>query len=748
VALKDQVLEYGRLYTNAQTQLKALSAKNAPYAELKAKLASAEATRQLLVNRLRDTKLFVDSAMGYYRVYGQASAKDIDWKKRAMKIAAVSAVGAGMGLLVGMLLACFVEVSDTRLKTISDIERVTNLPVLATLGDLEKMSAEEQIGWAFRTLTILRGKLCKHPDDALVCGIISSRHGEGRSTWVNQLVSAASQRGLRVLTVDTRPTADGPRTEPRPPQHATRPANNGNSNGKSEESARKGPIVTPPPTNPPTPVSKEDQEANDLLSKPMAVAERLKDPESIVHIPIPGWVWSLQRRQQWQEALQQWREIDNTVILIELPPASCPEAILLAEKIPQLIWLVGSGMADVQETREQLETLRHAHCNIVGAVLNQAPPPAVNTRFTRWFSRFSAMILLGLGLGVCAGVAAEAPGDAKPREDVRPAGVAAQAPTLAAEDQPKEQKLAFSGTKEIRRAKWQEKLTLGAGDAMDISLYGHPDLTRTNIFVGPDGRISYLQVQGLKVEGMTIEELRARLDEELAKYFNVARTIVIPTAFTSKKYYVLGKVNSKGVYSLDRPMTIVEAVARAQGLETGLYERHTVEMADLSRSFLIRNGQRQTVDFEKLFYDGDLKQNIMIEPNDFLFFGAAASKEIYVLGEVMNPGAVGFVPNATIITAITDRGGYTDRAYKRRVLVVRGSLNKPETFVVDTKEILEAAKPDFKLESHDIVYVGHRPWIRAEELLDEATQSFIEGFVTAFSGVKIGPFIKHPIFGD
>src|SRR3954466_1933154 len=384
----------------------------------------------------------------------------------------------------------------------------------------------------------------------------------------------------------------------------------------------------------------------------MAVAERLKDPESIVHIPIPGWVWSLQRRQQWQEALQQWREIDNTVILIELPPASHPEAILLAEKIPQLIWLVGSGMADVQETREQLETLRHAHCNIVGAVLNQAPPPALNTRFTRWFSRFSAMILLGLGL--CAGIQAQD----------QPDKSAAQPATA---DQPKEQKLAFSGTAEIKRAKWQERLTLGSGDAMDISLYGHPDLTRTNIFVGPDGRISYLQVQGMKVEGLTIEELRAKLDEELAKYYNVARTMVVPTVFSSKKYYVLGKVNSKGVYSLDRPMTIIEAVARAQGLETGLYERNTIEMADLSRSFLIRNGQKQEVDFEKLFYEGDLSQNITIEPNDFLFFGAAASKEIYVLGQVLNPGPVGFVPDATVITAITDRGGFTDRAYRGKV---------------------------------------------------------------------------------
>jgi protein involved in polysaccharide export with SLBB domain len=222
----------------------------------------------------------------------------------------------------------------------------------------------------------------------------------------------------------------------------------------------------------------------------------------------------------------------------------------------------------------------------------------------------------------------------------------------------------------------------------------------------------------------------------------------VPTAFNSKKYYILGKVVTKGVFPLDRPMTVIEAVARAQGLETGLYERNTVDMADLSRSFLIRNGQRQKIDLEKLFYDGDLTQNIVIEPDDFLFFGAASVHENYVLGEVMNPGPVGYMQSATVITAITDRGGYTQRAYKGKVLVVRGSLNKPTTYVIDTKDILNGAMPDFKLEPKDIVYVSSRPWIRAEELLDEATQSFIQGFVTAFSGVKIGPFIKNPIFGN
>src|SRR6185436_6572108 len=102
------------------------------------------------------------------------------------------------------------EAMDTRLKTAADIEKLTGLPVLATLGDLKKMNAEQQIHWAFRTLTLLRGKLNRSSNQGLVCGFISSGHGEGRSTWIKLLVSAASQRGLKVLTVDTRAAASHP----------------------------------------------------------------------------------------------------------------------------------------------------------------------------------------------------------------------------------------------------------------------------------------------------------------------------------------------------------------------------------------------------------------------------------------------------------------------------------------------------------------------------------------------------------
>jgi len=88
-------------------------------------------------------------------------------------------------------------------------------------------------------------------------------------------------------------------------------------------------------------------------------------------------VWNLDRRRQWHLALAHWRAIDNLVLLVELPPASVPESVLLAESLPQLIWLVDSGKASIRDTKEQLDMLRHARCQIVGAVLNHEPEPII-----------------------------------------------------------------------------------------------------------------------------------------------------------------------------------------------------------------------------------------------------------------------------------------------------------------------------------------------------------------------------------
>ena len=286
-----------------------------------------------------------------------------------------------------------------------------------------------------------------------------------------------------------------------------------------------------------------------------------------------------------------------------------------------------------------------------------------------------------------------------------------------------------------KRAAWQQHLTLGPGDVLTLSLVDMPETLHVEVPVGPDGRISYLQAANVMASGLTIDELRAKLEDELKKYYQNPRTIVTPVAYRSKHYFVMGAVANKGVYIFDRPTTVIEAIARAGGLETGLFAAKTVELADLQRSFLVRNGQRLPVDFERLFQHGDLSQNITLDPGDYLYFASAAGNEIYVLGEVVSPGPMVFNTRPTVLNAVATRGGFTSHAFKSRVLVVRGSLQHPQTFVINTSNTLSGKEKDFALQPHDIVYVSQNPWVIAGEVIDVAAKAFVQALT--FQGATL-----------
>ena len=115
-----------------------------------------------------------------------------------------------------------------------------------------------------------------------------------------------------------------------------------------------------------------------------------------------------------------------------------------------------------------------------------------------------------------------------------------------------------------------------------------------------------------------------------------------------------------------------------------------------------------------------------------------------MLGEVGIPGPLVYTANLTAVGAIAARGGFTQRAYKSRVAVIRGSLNHPQTFTVDVWKTMEGRALDLKLEAKDIVYVTYRPFIKAEDLLDLGVTAFIQGATAEWTGKNIGPIITSP----
>lgn len=310
-----------------------------------------------------------------------------------------------------------------------------------------------------------------------------------------------------------------------------------------------------------------------------------------------------------------------------------------------------------------------------------------------------------------------------------------QAPSLSAQD---------SADPAENPVSWRERYTLGPSDVINIRFYGRTELERPGVRIAPDGTISYLQVNSLDVNDMTIDELRATLEKALAKYYRNPRIVITPGELKSKRYVILGKVVDKGVFTLERPITLLEAIARSRGIETGLFEQSTVEIADMDRSFIVRRGKRLDVDFAKLYYEGDLSQNVYIEPQDYIYFASNLSNEYFVLGAVAQPGAQGFSNRASIISAVTRREGFTEGSWKKRVLVVRGSLSEPEPHVVDVEAILAGRAPDFALQPGDIIYVNDRPWYRAEQILDIAVQNFLKSATSTWVNQNVPDAIQQP----
>ena len=323
---------------------------------VRSRLASLEAARLPLAARQSLFQNLVDSPPGQMQVLIPARSQDVLKNGREIKVASVSVFAALVGLIAAALLVLLVEATGRKLKTDDDLRRVTRLPVLASLGNLRKMNQPAREQWSFQAWTALQGRLDSAAHRGIVCGIISSSDGEGRSTLIDLLARAASQRGYRVLTIDTCPGHE---------------ANGSFTSGHYRE----------PGADYGDPTIRTN-----VLASPGDVAHRLvgASPQVIVEISLPDWSWNLERRNQLEAALDHWRSIDNVVIFINLPPASKPQAVLLAEGLSNVVWLADSGRADAAETRSQIETLRHGRCRLVGAVLNHAPSHRLKDLFPRW----------------------------------------------------------------------------------------------------------------------------------------------------------------------------------------------------------------------------------------------------------------------------------------------------------------------------------------------------------------------------
>jgi len=276
-----------------------------------------------------------------------------------------------------------------------------------------------------------------------------------------------------------------------------------------------------------------------------------------------------------------------------------------------------------------------------------------------------------------------------------------------------------------------EPFTLGPGDRVEIQVMGDV-ASKVATVVGPDGKLYFDLLPGLDVWGLTLAQTKSLIEKQYSQYVREPpKVAVILREVASRRVWILGRVQAPGVYPMPGPMTLLEAVALAGGTMslTSYRDQEAAgvgeELADLKRSFVIRQGKCLPVNFGRLLQDGDLSQNIYLEPDDFIYFPSAVARDVYVLGSVTEPRLVAYHEGLTVAGAIAGGYGALKGAYLTHVAVVRGALAQPHLTVVDVKRVLRGEASDMPLEPGDIVYVPVSPYSYLDHYLEVILDTFV-----------------------
>jgi len=261
----------------------------------------------------------------------------------------------------------------------------------------------------------------------------------------------------------------------------------------------------------------------------------------------------------------------------------------------------------------------------------------------------------------------------------------------------------LSMAKKLKNRQSTEYL-LGPEDTVEISVFLHDEL-KMETTISPTGKILYYLIKDVQAAGLTQFQLRDKIQKELANFIKDPKVVVRITEYRSHKAFVLGQVNTPGVYRMRNDFSLLEAISAAGGITSDAY---------LGGAYVVRDGKILLVNFFELIEKGNTEENIPLLSNDVIYIPNNKDQKVFVLGEVNKQSAIPIGDRLTLLGAIAEAGGFTRDANKRSLLVMRGNLSEPEIMNIDAKRMDLAA--NIPLQRGDIVYVASSAFADVERI--------------------------------
>ena len=155
--------------------------------------------------------------------------------------------------------------------------------------------------------------------------------------------------------------------------------------------------------------------------------------------------------------------------------------------------------------------------------------------------------------------------------------------------------------------------TVGPGDVLEISVWGHQEYAPILYTVRPDGRISYPLVGEIDVSGCSPNQVAVTLQEALKQYLLAPKVTVNVAKFKTVRVYVLGEAAKPGLYELEKQHNLLDAIGMAGGFTKDSAKK---------KVYVVKKNQQDRpleVNLFRLLKHADLTQNVDLGEGDVVF---------------------------------------------------------------------------------------------------------------------------------
>ena len=279
---------------------------------------------------------------------------------------------------------------------------------------------------------------------------------------------------------------------------------------------------------------------------------------------------------------------------------------------------------------------------------------------------------------------------------------------------------------QVRPTPQADRITLDAGDAIDLEVFDTPELSAVKARVGEDGIVKLPVVGDINVQGLTPLEASKSIEDHLrdAKIMLDPHVTVLVTEYATQGVRVLGQVKNPGSYVLLGSHSIYDALAAAGGVN-----------AQQGSSIVITHksdpAHPEIVYVDSPDYSGEerLKQAL---PGDVIVVSRAGA--IFVVGDVAHPGQYS-IDNGqplTVLQAVALAQGMNKTAKSANARILRKTNDGATLIPVNIDQMEKNKAVNIALQPADILIIP-RSGVKAfiDYALPYAAGTFIGASVAA-----------------